>query len=124
MINERLKILKNIGVAQLRMGHFQDAIVSFDTIVDGSGDLSAGLNLILCYIATGDKEKMGFAYQKIANVKTPVIDHSDNARKTSAIKKVTEQLAASPELVNESSSDIDDSDLFANDPLRSYSREK
>ena len=49
------KIMRNIGNAFVRLGQFQDAIASFEQIMDGSPDLQTGFNLVLCYYASGEK---------------------------------------------------------------------
>lgn len=49
------KIMRNIGNAFVRLGQFQDAIASFEQIMDGSPDLQTGFNLVLCYYAAGEK---------------------------------------------------------------------
>ena len=38
----RYKIMRNIGNAFVRLGQFQDAIASFEQIMDGSPDLQTG----------------------------------------------------------------------------------
>lgn len=51
----RFKIMRNIGNAFVRLGQFQDAIASFEQIMDGSPDVQTGFNLVLCYYAAGEK---------------------------------------------------------------------
>ena len=54
----RFKIFRNIGNAFVRLGQFQDAIQSYETIMGGSPDFQTGFNLILCYYALGDADKV------------------------------------------------------------------
>ena len=43
----RFKIMRNIGHASFRMGAFQDAIQSYEEIMDGNPDFQAGFDLLL-----------------------------------------------------------------------------
>lgn len=54
----RFKIMRNIGHASFRMGAYQDAIQSYEEIMDGNPDFQAGFDLLLCYYALGDKDRM------------------------------------------------------------------
>ncbi|XP_068123033.1 intraflagellar transport protein 88 homolog isoform X2 [Hyperolius riggenbachi] len=61
----RIKIMQNIGVTFIRTGQYTDAITSFEHIMSESPNLKAGYNLILCYFAIGDRDKMKKAFQKL-----------------------------------------------------------
>jgi len=61
----RIKIMQNIGIVFVKMGQYNDAITSFEHIMQEEPDFKTGFNLILCYYALGDKEKMKRAYQKL-----------------------------------------------------------
>lgn len=54
----RFKILKNIGHAFVKLGKFQDAIASYESILEGNPDFQTAFNLILCVYALGDKKKL------------------------------------------------------------------
>ncbi|CEP03482.1 unnamed protein product (mitochondrion) [Plasmodiophora brassicae] len=54
----RYLIMRNIGNAFVRLGQFQDAIQAFESIMDGAADSQTGFNLVVCYFALGDKDKM------------------------------------------------------------------
>ena len=72
----RAKILKNIGSALLRMGRYQDAIVSFEQAVDEVPCHTSVYNLILTYFAVGDSDKMKRAFERL--VKIPIgLDYDD-----------------------------------------------
>ncbi|KAG7265292.1 hypothetical protein CRUP_032445 [Coryphaenoides rupestris] len=64
----RIKILQNIGVVFVRMGQYSDAVTSFEHIMSESPNVRTGFNLILCYYATGDRERMKKAFQKLIAV--------------------------------------------------------
>lgn len=64
----RFKIFRNIGNAFVRLGQFQDAIQSYETIMGGSPDFQTGFNLILCYYALGDADKMKRWFQKLLQI--------------------------------------------------------
>ncbi|XP_017560112.1 intraflagellar transport protein 88 homolog isoform X14 [Pygocentrus nattereri] len=61
----RIKIMQNIGVSFIRMGQYSDAITSFDHIMSESPNIKTGFNLILCYYAIGDRERMKKSFQKL-----------------------------------------------------------
>ena len=65
----RYKIMRNIGNAFVRLGQFQDAIASFEQIMDGSPDLQTGFNLVLCNYAAGEKERMRLAFSRLLSVR-------------------------------------------------------
>ncbi|XP_075054953.1 intraflagellar transport protein 88 homolog isoform X2 [Mixophyes fleayi] len=70
----RIKIMQNIGVTFVKTGQYADAINSFEHIMNESPNLKAGLNLILCYFAIGDRDKMKKAFQKLIGVPLGIDD--------------------------------------------------
>lgn len=64
----RFRIMKNIGVAFVKMGQYQDAMQSFDTVMENVPDHTTGFNLLVCFYALGDKEKMKKAFQSLIKV--------------------------------------------------------
>ncbi|OQR70743.1 intraflagellar transport protein 88-like [Tropilaelaps mercedesae] len=64
----RIKILKNIGTAFVKMGQFADAITSFEYIMAEKSDIQAALHLILCHYTLGDVDKMKRAFIKLLDV--------------------------------------------------------
>ena len=61
----RIKIMQNIGIGFIRMGQYSDAITSFEHIMSESPNIKTGFNLILCYYAIGDRERMKKSFQKL-----------------------------------------------------------
>nr|XP_029132841.1 intraflagellar transport protein 88 homolog isoform X2 [Labrus bergylta] len=70
----RIKIMQNIGVVFVRMGQYSDAITSFEHIMSESPNIKTGFNLILCYFAIGDRERMKKAFQKLISVPLGIDD--------------------------------------------------
>lgn len=70
----RIKIMQNIGVVFVRMGQYSDAITSFEHIMSESPNIRTGFNLILCYYAIGDRERMKKAFQKLITVPLGIDD--------------------------------------------------
>uniref|UniRef100_A0A8C5M063 Intraflagellar transport protein 88 homolog n=1 Tax=Leptobrachium leishanense TaxID=445787 RepID=A0A8C5M063_9ANUR len=70
----RIKIMQNIGIAFVKTGQYADAINSFEHIMAESPNLKAGFNLIRCYFAIGDREKMKKAFQKLIAVPLGIDD--------------------------------------------------
>ncbi|KAJ8409908.1 hypothetical protein AAFF_G00209490 [Aldrovandia affinis] len=64
----RIKIMQNIGVVFIRIGKYTDAITSLEHIMSESPNIKTGYNLILCYYAIGDRERMKKAFQKLISV--------------------------------------------------------
>lgn len=64
----RTKIMQNIGIVFVKMGQYSDAITSFEHIMSESPNMKTGFNLILCYFALGDRNKMRSAFQKLLTV--------------------------------------------------------
>jgi intraflagellar transport protein 88 len=64
----RFKIMRNIGHASFRMGAYQDALHSYEEIMEGNPDFQAGFDLLLCYYALGDKERMKKGFLHLMSV--------------------------------------------------------
>ena len=60
--------MQNIGIVFVKMGQYTDAITSFEHIMSEAPGFKTGFNLILCYFALGDREKMKRAFQKLLTV--------------------------------------------------------
>jgi intraflagellar transport protein 88 len=66
--------MQNIGVTFVKMGQYNDAITSFEHIMVEEGSFRTGFNLILCYFALGDRDKMKRTFQKLLTVDMKVED--------------------------------------------------
>jgi len=67
----RFKIMRNIGNAFVRMGQYQDAMQTYETVMESAPDAPTGFNLVVCYHALGDKEKMKKAFLRQLTLQTP-----------------------------------------------------
>lgn len=70
----RIKIMQNIGVVFIRLGQYSDAITSFEHIMSECPNIKTGFNLILCYYAIGDRERMKKAFQKLISIQLGIDD--------------------------------------------------
>lgn len=70
----RTKIMQNIGITFVKIGQYNDAITSFEHIMSESPNFKTGFNLILCYFALGDREKMRDGFAKLLTVDLKVDD--------------------------------------------------
>ncbi|XP_068184612.1 intraflagellar transport protein 88 homolog isoform X3 [Antennarius striatus] len=70
----RIKIMQNIGMVFVHMGQYSDAITSFEQIMSESANIKTGYNLILCYYAIGDRDRMKKAFQKLISVPLGIDD--------------------------------------------------
>lgn len=68
--------MENIGILFVKMGKYSDAITSFEYIMGEYPDFKTGLNLILCFYALGDKEKMKNSFKKLVDIRVAV-DNDD-----------------------------------------------
>jgi intraflagellar transport protein 88 len=67
----RYKIFRNIGHAFFQMRQFVDAVEAYENVLvnDGSNlDYITGFNLILCYYALGDHEKMKQGFERLISI--------------------------------------------------------
>ena len=72
--NMRVKIMQNIGITFVKMAQYSDAITSFEHIMSEESNFQTGFNLILCYFAMGDREKMKKTFQKLLTVDLKIDD--------------------------------------------------
>ncbi|CAH8553955.1 unnamed protein product [Heterobilharzia americana] len=64
----RIKIMQNIGISFVKLGQFNEAITSFEHIMQEEPDTKTGFNLIVCYFITGGRSKMKHAFQQLLSV--------------------------------------------------------
>lgn len=76
----RWRILRNIGNAFVKMGQFQDAIESYDTVMANSPDMQTAFNLLLCLYARGDKDKMRRHFSKMLTIPVVGMTEEDEER--------------------------------------------
>jgi len=73
----RIKILKNIGHAFVKLGEFQDGIDAYENIMESQADFQTGFNLIVCYYALGDPEKMKKWFAKMLTLDIPGMEEDE-----------------------------------------------
>lgn len=76
----RFRICRNIGNAFIKLGQFQDAIESYETIMAESPDIQTAFNLLLCLYARGDKEKMKRHFMKMLSIPIPGMTEDDEEK--------------------------------------------
>jgi len=67
----KVKILKNIGHAFVKLGQFQEAVDTYESIMESQPDHHTGFNLIVGYYALGDYEKMKKWFSKMLTIEMP-----------------------------------------------------
>jgi intraflagellar transport protein 88 len=67
----KVKILKNIGHAFVKLGQFQEAIDTYEGIMESQPDYQTAFNLITCYYALGNYEKMKKWFSKMLTIDVP-----------------------------------------------------
>ena len=70
----RIKIMQNVSVAFVKMGQYADAITSFEHIMTEEPNFRTGFNLILCYFALGDRDKMRRTFERLLTVDLKIED--------------------------------------------------
>lgn len=90
----RFKIMKNIGNAFVRLGQYQDAIHSYEAIMEAHPNSVTGFNLILCYYALGNKELMKKGFQQLLNVQENYDDDEEDSDDEKAQSDLRDTLAA------------------------------
>jgi intraflagellar transport protein 88 len=73
----RFKIFRNIGNSFVKLGQFQDAIESFETVMGGAPDIQTAFNLLLCLYARGDKDKIRRHFTKMLTLPVPGMTEDD-----------------------------------------------
>ena len=66
--------MQNVGIVFVKMGQYSDAITSFEHIMSEAPSFKTGFNLILCYFALGDRDKMKRAFMKLLTVDLKIDD--------------------------------------------------
>ncbi|KAF5826309.1 hypothetical protein DUNSADRAFT_3650, partial [Dunaliella salina] len=64
----QFKIMRNIGLAFVHMGQYQDAHQTFTTVMQSVPDHQTGYNLVVCSFALGDREGMKQAFLRLLEV--------------------------------------------------------
>ena len=80
----RFRIFRNIGNAFVKLGQFQDAVDSYESIMTGSADIQTAFNLMLCLFARGDKEKMRRHFAKMLTIPVVGLSEEEEEEKTDA----------------------------------------
>lgn len=70
----RAKIRKNIGIAFVKLGNFQEAIETYESILQESPDFPTAFNLLLCLYAIGDKDRLKRYFTVMVNIELPGLE--------------------------------------------------
>ncbi|KXS15607.1 TPR-like protein [Gonapodya prolifera JEL478] len=73
----RVKIVRNIGNAFVKLGQYADALTSFETVMDQGPDTQSAFNLLLCCFALGDRDRMRKAFTQLVSVPPPQVEPED-----------------------------------------------
>ena len=81
----KFKIIRNIGNAYVKLGQYKDAIEAFEQVMGGSPDIVTAFNLLLCYFALGEPEKLKSCFKRMLNIRvagSTVGDDDDDDEET------------------------------------------
>jgi len=73
----KLNITKNIGVCQLRLGQFPEAIQTFESVCELEADPQSAFNLLVASYATGEIAKMQRAFGILLAIKDEYINNAE-----------------------------------------------
>lgn len=79
----RFKITRNIGHCYVRLGEYQNAINSYETILKGTPDHITAYNLIICLYAAGDKLRMKDCFTSM--ITNPVEEEEEEAKEDGVV---------------------------------------
>ena len=90
----RFKILRNIGITQVKLHQYQEAIQSFEAIMAGLPDHQTGFNLLVCYYALDDHEQMRATFTRLLTVPVPgkTVDDEETEDDEQKANEVNEEL--------------------------------
>lgn len=73
----KLHIHRNIALSFIKMGQFADAATNYEIIFKERADLKTGFNLLLCYYALGDRNKMKLCFLEFLKIPLKIPDDDD-----------------------------------------------
>jgi intraflagellar transport protein 88 len=74
----RYRLSRNIANAFVKLGQYRDAANSYETVVEGNSDVTSTFNLILCYYALGETEKMKRTFSRLLNCHLAGLDGEED----------------------------------------------
>ena len=66
--------MKNIAIVFIKLGQYTDAVTSYEHIVGEKPEIESCFNLLLCYYAVGDRDKMRKTFQRLVQINTGIDD--------------------------------------------------
>jgi len=82
----RLKLMHNMGIVFLKMGHASDAAASFEYIMQERPSFKTGLHLVVANYMSNDVEKMKRSFQDLLDVPMDV-DPDDDKYSTMSVRE-------------------------------------
>lgn len=73
----KLHIHRNIALSFIKMGQFSDAATNYEIIFKERPDLKTGFNLLLCYYALGDRNKMKQCFMEVLKIPLKIPDDDE-----------------------------------------------
>lgn len=113
----RFRVFRNIGNAFVKLGQFQDAIESYESVMTGSPDMQTAFNLLLCLYARGDKEKIRRHFIKMLTIPVPGMTEEDEEKMKD---QLSQAVGAMDEMDYESALMFDRQDLLKEELTRRH----
>jgi len=73
----RVRVQRNIGHAFVKQGAYSEAISAYEAVMDAAPDVQAGFDLLLCFYALGEPERMRYAFSRLLSVPLPLGESED-----------------------------------------------
>jgi len=94
----RAKIKKNIAISFVKLGNFQEAIDTYESILQESPDFTVAFNLLLCLYAIGDKQRLRDTFSLMLGIELPGLEEEleedliEDKEKIATTDKLKEEL--------------------------------
>eukprot|EP01138_Halocafeteria_seosinensis_P014830 gb/GECG01015140.1/.p1 GENE.gb/GECG01015140.1/~~gb/GECG01015140.1/.p1 ORF type:complete len:821 (+),score=127.75 gb/GECG01015140.1/:1-2463(+) len=77
----RLRMMRNIGVANIKMGRYAEATQALENVMRERADFQTAFDLLLCYYARGETEQMKKCFQRLLQIPLPSDGDDDDESK-------------------------------------------
>ena len=96
----RAKVTRNIGHAFVKLGQYKDAVGAYEDVMEANPDIVTAFNLLLCYYALGETEKLKRTFSRMLTIKVSGVslgggdedDEDDDASKQAGDVLVADSL--------------------------------
>ena len=66
--------MKNIAIVFIKLGQYSDAVTSYEHIMGEKPEIESCFNLLVCYYAMEDRERMRKTFQRLVQINAGMDD--------------------------------------------------